>query len=257
MLTAALSLVYFIAYYVIYRDPSQDTKLHRAELAYIHAGHAMTEGASDVDSISLLKYLLVNRKVWGLTIGFAAYGFTFYLFLTWLPGYLVETMHMDIIKSSFFTTVPWSFATATDLLIGGLMVDTLIKRGYSENKVRKTVLIVGMLFGLAVFGATQTSDPIWAIVWITIALSGLAFAAPVGWSIPALIAPKGGSGTIGGIMNFVNNVMAIVAPIATGYIVVATHSFTAAFYIAGAVLVIGILSFTLVLGRLEPIPSPR
>ena len=256
MLTAALSLVYFVAYYMLYRDPSQDTNLHPDELAYIREGHAMAEGASDVDPISLLKYLLVNRKVWGLTIGFAAYGYTFYLFLTWLPGYLVETMHMDIIKSSFFTIIPWLFATATDLLIGGVLVDALIKRGYDENKVRKTVLVVGMLMGLAVFGATQTTDPVWAIVWITVALSGLAFAAPVGWSIPGLIAPKGGSGTIGGIMNFVNNIMAIAAPIVTGYIVGLTHSFTAAFYIAGVVLVVGILSFTLVLGRLDPIPSP-
>lgn len=256
MMTAGLSFLYFLAYYLIYRDPSQDRKLDPKELAYIRDGDSVPEGAPDVDSASLLKYLLSNRKVWGLTIGFSAYGYTFYLFLTWLPGYLVETMHMDIIKSSFFTIIPWLFATATDLLIGGVLVDRLISKGYDENKVRKTVLVAGMLMGLAVFGATQTTDPYWAIVWITIALSGLAFAAPVGWSIPGLIAPKGGAGTIGGIMNFVNNLMAIAAPIVTGYIVGLTHSFTAAFYIAGVVLIIGIISFTVVLGRLDPIPSP-
>ncbi|MEJ1975700.1 MAG: hypothetical protein WDN49_06000 [Acetobacteraceae bacterium] len=39
-----------------------------------------------------------------------AYGYSFYLFLTWLPGYLVQTMHMDILKSATFVTIPWMFA---------------------------------------------------------------------------------------------------------------------------------------------------
>jgi ACS family D-galactonate transporter-like MFS transporter len=108
-----------------------------------------------------------------------------------------------------------------------------------------------------VFGASQTTDPNWAILWISIALSGLAAAAPVGWSIPSLIAPKGGTGTVGGIMNFFNNLMGIVAPIVTGYIVKETDSFTATFVVAGVVLLVGIACYVLVLGRIEPIPEPE
>jgi MFS family permease len=107
-----------------------------------------------------------------------------------------------------------------------------------------------------VFGATFTTDPVWAIVWISVALSGLAAAAPVGWSIPSLIAPRGGTATIGGIMNFLNNMMGVVAPITTGYIVGATQSFTGAFLVAGIVLVIGIVAYVFILGRLEPIADP-
>jgi hypothetical protein len=33
-----------------------------------------------------------------------------------------------------------------------------------------------------VFGTILTTDPIWAIVWISVASSGLAAASPVGWS---------------------------------------------------------------------------
>jgi MFS family permease len=123
--------------------------------------------------------------------------------------------------------------------VGGWLIDHLISRGYDETPVRKTVLVVGMLLGLAVFGATSTTNPLWAIFWISIALSGLAAAAPVGWSIPSLIAPRGGTATIGGIMNFLNNMMGVVAPIATGFIVGATHSFTGAFLTAGIVLIGG------------------
>ena len=185
-----------------------------------------------------------------------AYGYTFYLFLTWLPGYLVQSMHMSILKSASFSTIPWICATIADLVVGGWLVDHLVASGMNESRVRKTVLICGMLVGLAVFGATQTTNPVWAILWISVALSGLSAAAPVGWSIPSLIAPQGGTGAIGGIMNFANNMMGVIAPAVTGFVVGETQSFGNAFLIAGVVLAIGILSYVFVLGTIEPIADP-
>ncbi|CAG9209342.1 Uncharacterized transporter YybO [Paraburkholderia sabiae] len=254
--TALLSFAYFIAFLVIYRDPSKDSKLSPAELDYIQKGGATPEGTSSASVFGMLGYLLTKTKVWGLTIGFAAYGYSFYLFLTWLPGYLVQTMHMSILKSAGFAAIPWGVATVTDLVVGGWLIDHLIARGKDETRVRKAVLVTGMLFGLAVFGATQTVNPGWAIFWISIALGGLAAAAPVGWSLPSLIAPKGGVGTVGGIMNFANNLMGVAAPIVTGFIVGATNSFANAFLVAGVILAVGIVSFVFVMGRIEAIPEP-
>ena len=254
--TALLSAAYFIAFLVIYRDPSKDSKLSAAELDYIQKGGATPEGTSSASVFGMLGYLLTKTKVWGLTIGFAAYGYSFYLFLTWLPGYLVQTMHMSILKSAGLAAIPWAVATVTDLVVGGWLIDHLVARGKDETRVRKAVLVTGMLFGLAVFGATQTTKPEWAILWISIALGGLAAAAPVGWSLPSLIAPKGGVGTVGGIMNFANNLMGVAAPIVTGFIVGATNSFTNAFLVAGVILAIGIVSFVFVMGRIEAIPEP-
>jgi ACS family D-galactonate transporter-like MFS transporter len=203
----------------------------------------------------MLGYLLSTRKIWGLTIGFAAYGYSFALFLTWLPGYLVHELHMSILGSAEYTAIPWGVATVTDLVIGGWLIDHLIRRGNDETRVRKTVLVLGMLLGLAVFGAAFTTEPALAILWISIALAGLAAAAPVGWSIPSLIAPKGGAATVGGIMNFVNNLMGAVAPLATGFIVGVTGSFNGAFLVAGLALLVGIFAYVVLLGRIEPIPD--
>jgi len=255
-ITAVLSFGYFVAYWLIYRDPSHDARLSKIEHDYIVAGGATEEGIAASGQGTMLGYLLRNRKVWGLTIGFSAYGYSFYLFLTWLPAYLVQTLHMSILKSAGYATVPWIFASLSDLLVGGFFVDYLIGKGLDETKVRKGVLIIGMLMGLAVFGATFTTDPVWAIIWITIALTGLAAAAPVGSSIVSLIAPRGGTGTIGGIVNFCNNLMGIAAPVITGFIVGLTHSFAGAFLVAGIVLLVGIFSYVVVLGRIEPIAEP-
>jgi len=255
-ITAILSLAYFAAYWIIYRDPSQDKHLSEAEHVYILAGGATPEGLPPAGQVQMLGYVLRNRKVWAHTVGYAAYGYSFYLFLTWLPGYMVQTLHMSILKSAAFSTIPWIFASLSDLLIGGFLVDYFIARGHNDTKVRKTVIVAGMTVGLAVFGATFTTDPVWAVTWITIALSGLSAAAPVASSIVSLISPRGGTATVGGFVNLVNNLMGVAAPVTTGFIVGITHSFSGAFLVAGIVLVVGIVSYVFVLGPIEPIPDP-
>ncbi len=255
-LTGVLSLLYAIAYWIWYRDPKESKSLGEVERRYIMEGGAQVSGEAPGGIGRNLSYLLGRRKVWGLTIGFAAYGYSFYLFLTWLPGYLETQMHMTVLKSSVYTIVPWIFATLADVLIGGLLVDTLIKKGYNASRVRKTLMIIGMIMGLAVAGAAFTANANVAIIWITIALSGLAFSAPIGWSIPALIAPKGTVGIVGSIMNFVNNIMGILAPIITGFIAGDTGSFALGFMVAAAVLIIGIFSYLFLLGTIEPMTTP-
>jgi ACS family D-galactonate transporter-like MFS transporter len=64
--------------------------LSEPEYTYIVEGGAQQETARPARTGSNVAYLLRQRKVWGLTLGFAAYGYSFYLLLTWLPGYLVH-----------------------------------------------------------------------------------------------------------------------------------------------------------------------
>jgi len=255
-ITSAISLLYFVAFCLIYRDPSADTRLTPRERAYIVDGGAVPEGLSDSGSGEMLGYLLRQPKVWGLAIGFGAYGYSFYLFLTWLPNYFVSTSGLGILAAEILAAMPWAVGTVTDLAVGGWLIDSMIARGVDETRVRKTILVAGMVLGLAVIGVTGTSSPVWQAVWLSVSLGGLAAAAPVGWSMPSLIAPKGGVGAVGGIMNFAVNVMGIAAPIATGLIVKYTHSFTGAFAAAAAILVVGALAFVFLLGRIETMPPP-
>jgi dipeptide/tripeptide permease len=46
-----------------------------------------------------------------------------------------------------------------------------------------------------------------------------------------------------------------VAPIVTGYLVTARHSFTWAFGVCAIYLLIGISAYIFLLGRIEPVPS--
>ena len=259
--TAGLSFAFFLLFYFFYRNPSEDRRLTEAERAYIREGGAepeakVGEGEGEKAKGANLGYLLRQRKVWGLTLGFTSYGYLFALLLTWLPGYLQSTFGVNILKAGLYAGIAWGVATVTDLVVGGWLVDHLIRKGYDANKVRKAVLIVGLVMGFAVIGAAYTKDINVAIVWITIATAGIAFHAPVGWSIPALIAPRNSTGTVGGIMNLFNNLAGFFAPTVTGIIVARTGSFSAAIITAAVILVIGMISYGFVLGKIEPIPEP-
>jgi ACS family D-galactonate transporter-like MFS transporter len=254
-LTGIASLLYFVLFAAIYRDPQDDPKLTVEEREYINEG--LPPPAPDGSQSAPLGYLLRQRKVLGLALGFGSYNYVFYLLLTWLPSYLSSALHIDLMHSFLYTGVPWLVATVTDLAVGGWLADALIQRGYDASRVRTTLLVVGTAFGLGILGAGGAHTPGRALLWISISLGGLAAAAPITWSAPALIAPRNSMGKVGGIMNFSGQLSAISAPVVTGYLVAGhNNSFAWAFGVAAIYLVIGIAAYIFLLGRVEPVPEP-
>jgi sugar phosphate permease len=256
--TGAISFAYFLAFRRIYRDPEDDPELTEIERRHIEDHGVLHANEEQIDETpSSLAALLARRKVLGLALGFGAYNYVFYLLLYWLPTYLSSALHIDLLHSFVYTSVPWLFATVTDLAIGGWLVDFLIKRGRSASVVRRVVLIGGTAFGLGILGAAHAADAIEALVWISVSISGLAAAAPVAWSLPSLIAVRRDVGKVGGIINFCGQISGITASILTGYLVSASHSYAWAFAVAGAYLVIGISGYLFLLGKIEmPRNSP-
>lgn len=251
--TGLVSLAYFLLFWAVYRDPDDDPELSESEREYI-AGDAEdlhAQNSAPVEPSSLI-YLIKQRKVIGLAIGFGSYNYVFYLLLTWLPSYLSYTLHVDLLHSFLYTSMPWLVATAGDIVVGGWLVDYLIRRGWDANRVRKFILIGGTTCGLGIVGAANPHSALQALVWISISIGGLSAAAPVGWSIPSLIASRDNVGKVGGIMNFSNQLSGIAAPIFTGYLVTARHSFAWAFGVPAIYLLIGIAAYIFLLGRIEP-----
>jgi MFS family permease len=254
--TGLISLLYFALFYAFYRNPSEDKLLTDAEREFIERGGAQPEDRARAAKGAPLAYLLRQRKVWGLALGFASYNYTFYFLLTWLPSYLSTALHVDMFHAALYTSVPWTFATFTDLVAGGWLVDALIQRGWNSVRVRQITLIGGTTVGLAILGTAYAHTPVAVLFWISMSIGGLSAASPVGWSIPSLIAPRESVGTVGGILNFGNQLAGIAAPIATGYILRATNSYSLAFVAATVFLLVGIAGYVFLLGRIEPIPEP-
>ena len=255
--TGTISLLYFIYFWRVYRDPDEDAALTDVERRYIASGDRRA-GYGDEAGSSLWR-LLGNRKVLGLALGFGSYNYIFYLLLTWLPSYFAFALHIDLMHSFLYTSVPWLVATVCELVIGGWLVDFLVKRGVDANpRVRRVVLIGGARCGLALWSAARAHTAAQALMWISLSISGLSAHAAVGWSLPSLIASRTDVGKVGGIVNFSNQVSGVCAPIVTGYLVTALHSYAWVFGVSAIYLAIGICGYVFLLGRIEqPVADSR
>ena len=209
--TGLLSLAYFALFTRVYRDPpatQQDPELPTAGASTgtgaesQNLSEALFENPSPKPS---LPSLLRQRKVVGLALGMGAYNYVFYLLITWLPSYLSFALHIDLLHSFLYTGVPWLFATGTDLA-AGLGSDALIRRGWNADRVRRIILLCGTACGLGILGAAHAGSPSSALLWISLSIGGLSAAAPIGWALPSIIAPRESVGTVGGIVNFSNQI---------------------------------------------------
>lgn len=237
--TGLVSLIYFLLFSRVYQDPGNDSELSEGEDATAFVGHPSTLG-----------FLLRQKKVLGLALGFGAYNYTFYLLVTWLPSYLSFALHIDLVHSFLYTGVPWLFATGCDLA-AGLGADVLIRRGWNASRVRKSFLVGGTAFGLGILGAAYAHSAASSLFWISVSIGGLSAASPIGWSIPSMIVRRENVGKVGGIVNFSNQISGIAAPIVTGYVLRASGSYVWVFRIAAIYLAIGIWSYLVLLGRVE------
>jgi len=200
--------------------------------------------ASFVESLALLK----EKTVLGIFLGFFAYDYAWFVYVSWLPGYLVMERHFSVREMAIYSSVPY-VAMLVVILLSGLLSDRLIARGYAEIRVRKAFIVTGLAVGCLVVPAGIVKGHMTAVWLLIIALCGLGVATPNTWALTQAVCEKRIVGTVSGIQNFGGNVGGILAPLITGYIAHFTGSFALALSLSGAILLGGILAYTLLISR--------
>jgi MFS transporter, ACS family, D-galactonate transporter len=196
--------------------------------------------------------LLKHRSVLGIFLGFFAYDYAWYVFITWLPGYLRLERGFTPTEMGVYSAVPF-LVMSVIILCSGLLSDWLVRRGGNETKVRKTLICAGMMVALLIVPAGMVEDKMTAVWLLTVSLCGLGLCAPNTWTLTQAVCEKRIVGTVTGIQNFGGNIPGIIAPALTGYIAHATGSFALALGVVGAVLVGGMLSYWLLVN--EPVSA--
>ena len=256
LVTGVVSFLFFVAFYAFYRNPSEHPA-HPCRARVIRAGGAQAEGVPTTGSVGGNVRLSARADE---SVG--ADDRLRRLRLLVLPAADVaallsrEDVRHAVLSSGLYTAIPWLVAAVADLLVGGFLVDALIKRGIDATPCARRSSSPACCSGLSIFGATTTRDPNVAIAYITVALAGLAVrrrsAGRSGVDRPARCGRS-----VGSIMNFANNIMSISRRSSRVTSSPRPGSFNNVFLIAAAVLIVGILSYVFLLGRIEPIPNRR
>jgi MFS family permease len=208
-----------------------------------HPGVTVSERAHlpDASRVTARKdvpwWRLARRMVPVTAVDFC-YGWTLWVFLTWLPTYFLKNFHLDLAHSALFASGVLLGGVAGDT-VGGLLSDLIYRRTGSLEKARSRLISVGML-GAFIFLLPVVVTQNLAI--IAVSLSAACFfvelvVAPI-WAVPMDIAPRY-AGTASGMMNFGFGIAGILSPLVFGGLLDLTGTWTAPFCASIALLFVG------------------
>ncbi len=251
------SLLWVIAWVWYFRDrPSDHGGISEQELAALPA----YRGGQHETSVPWGR--LVPRML-PTTVVYFCYGWTLWLYLSWIPLYLQHSHNLDLKKSALFSSAVL-FAGVVGDTFGGVVSDWVYKLTGNLATARRDVIIGSLL------GSLLCLVPIFFvqdIAVLALCLGGAFFCleltiGPI-WSVPMDIAPKH-SGTASGIMNTGSAIAAIASPWIFGIIIDKTGNWNLPFAGSIVLLLIGaVLAFWMRPERsIEPVapkaasPSP-
>src|SRR5258707_4403106 len=237
----ALSLLWSIVYLVMYRNMPEETSLvSRAELARIRGLNEKGEiKQANVQKRPKVPWsiLLRHGNMWAVMCAYAAYIYSLWFFLSWLPSYLVEYRKFTLIKMGFFASLPLMAGVVGDTF-GGWLTDKLLVKTNNLKFSRRSVAITGMLgCGASMLVAALVQRPNTAVYCLTSAMFFLEMTIGPAWAVPMDIGGEF-SGTVSGMMNMGGQIVGALSPTVFG-ILVAKGSWVAPFFVSACLLFVG------------------
>lgn len=235
-----ISLFWALAWCVYFRnDPNQHKSITPEEVAAIPPYGGEKKGTARVP------WARLGSRMTPVIVVYFCYGWTLWLFLSWIPSFFKNEYHLDLQNSALFASGVFLSGVFGDTL-GGIVSDKLFERTKNLNTARRNLVAVMMvLCAVSLVPILFTHD----IKLVALSLSAGFFCAEftIGpmWAIPMDIAPKY-AGTASGMMNTGSAFAAIVSPVVFGYIVDKTGHWTWPFMGSMALMLFGAaLSFAM------------
>jgi MFS family permease len=199
-----------------------------------------------------LRQILKQRALWGAAVGLFSGNYSFYFILAWLPFYLVKERGLSIEAMAW--TASWAYLlNAVSALLMGWLTDRWIRTGHSPTLVYKAFMAVFHIGGIACMAGMvllPTKASI-AALFVYEILAGLY--SPGIFAIPQIMAGPNAAGRWVGVQNAVGGMAGFVAPAITGVLVDQTGRFGAAFAIAAAINVFGLVGWVFILPKIVPL----
>ncbi|GAB2900814.1 MFS transporter [Paraburkholderia jirisanensis] len=234
--SAAIGFLWIAIWLVVYRSPERARYIGASERAMILAQRG---GEADPGSSAPLSALLRCTSLWGLFIVQGCAVYTVYLFLSWLPSYLQAAHGLTVLKTGFYTAVPYAVAVPGTIFMGWLS-DRLLRNAPVNSGRRRNMVAVLLLCSACILVTPLVKNT--AVVLALFSFSLTSIGSTVGLNIALLsdlLTNPANTGRAHGFLVTGGNLFGVLAPIATGYVVSFTGSYNAAFVIAGALLVVG------------------
>ena len=238
----AIGFVWLGAWLLLFRQPERAPWLGERERERILAERSMPRKDTlehRGETKPALRALLSCRTVWVLALVEGCAVYTQYLFLTWLPGYLETARGMSVLSGGLYTAIPYAIAVVGGIGLG-IGSDRLLARRGAHTGQRR-VAVAGSLIASAVVLAAPFAPSV-GLVLALVSISLMFVSTSISLNIALandLLREQRWAGQANSLVILGGNILGVLAPIVTGFVVAATGGFTGAFLIAGALLILG------------------
>jgi ACS family hexuronate transporter-like MFS transporter len=245
VITGSFTIVWLVVWLVLYRSPRQHPRLGHAELALIESDPP--DPPVTIPWVSLLKV----RETWAYAIGKFLIDPIWWMYLFWLPDFLVKRHHLDL---KTFGPPLVAIYVVSDLgsVAGGWMSSRLLRAGFSLNAARKWTMLLCAVLVMPVMAAAYVDS-----LWTAVALVALATAAHQGFScnlftLPSDVFPRRAVGSLVGIGGAAGAVGGMLIAKYAGWVLDRIGSFTPIFALAGSAYLLALLVVHVLSPRLAP-----
>jgi ACS family glucarate transporter-like MFS transporter len=126
VITGLASILWCLIWYAFFRDYSDERGVN---------------GGTPARTRIPWKMMGSNRAILGLTIVKFSQDFLMWMFMTWIPAYLVMGRGFSSLRMGVYVTASYTIAALSQPAIGWLS-DWLIRMGWSINLSRKSILVI-------------------------------------------------------------------------------------------------------------------
>ena len=259
-----LGLLWVIPWLFLYRaGPDKHPWVSARERAHILDGAqpaGETSGPAGVAGVATAEYvpswssLLRHRQSWGIILCRFFIDPIWWLFISWLPIYLVQAFGFDIKQIGLFGWVPYVGA-AIGSLFGGWLSGSLIRRGWAVGRARKTAILLGAAVMVpALLLTIGAAEPLRAVLLIAVVLFGFQVAIGNIQTLPSDYFSGKSVGSLAGL----SGTAAVLGVLVTTWLVpaITAVSFGPVFAIAAALVPLSILSLFVLGGKVERLQDP-
>ncbi len=222
-------------WFLFFQQPADSRFASPQERRYILDGH---EAAESKDPPWPWRDLLSRREVWGLSLTRFLLDPVFYFYMFWIPQYLSQERGSSIEEIGRLVWIPF-LTLGISSLIGGAVSDRLVRRGWSINRTRKTVMAAAALLTPASMFCLVAPDAFWAVLIMSVLMFAHGFWMTNYMTLIGDLFPSSSTGTVVGLTGTAGGIGGALSGLVIGRVVEA-FSFTPVFLVCGVLYPLGL-----------------
>jgi ACS family hexuronate transporter-like MFS transporter len=207
---AVLGAIWVCVWLLVYRVPQEHPWLTADELRLIEDNQPAGAQPRTVSTLRLLRM----RETWGCMLARVFTDPISVFFAFWMPKFLQQERGFDLAAIGKYYWIPY-VGLGLGNIAGGAVPACLIRRGWSLDRSRKTMMFIASLMVPASFIViTRVPNPAWAIACTTTAMFFHGTWANV--TLPAEVFPKHVVGSVSGFSGALGSLVAAITMLIIG-----------------------------------------